>query len=161
MCIIARLLPRCNPWSHCRPSVADDVLVIAVSVLAMASMFTIASIGGTSQQVDTVGSTDTQVKTYASTVLFVLTTSLAKTPLFIWLRRLNLRKAYKSFTIAVSCMGFAYIVASVFSVVFQCKVPRPWNTQGGHCMSLVSHSSWLYQVPTDTISNNSGRQLSP
>ena len=140
LCIIVRLLPHCNPWSRRRPSLADDVLVGVVVVLAMASMFIIASTGGAIEQErgHTVEFTDSRVKLYVSTVLFVLTTSLSKAPLFLWLKRLKLRKVYKASTIVVGCIVLICMMASTASVIFQCQLPTPWYTQRGRCISLVS-----------------------
>jgi hypothetical protein len=109
----------------------------------MASMFSIASTGDAIQQEQayTVEFTDSQVRSYASTVLFVLTTSLSKAPLLLWLKRLKLQKVYKASTIIVSYMVLVCMVASTASVIFQCQLPRPWYTQGGKCISLVSHPS--------------------
>lgn len=144
--MIARLLVRSKPRSFYRPSTVDDVLVIAVGLLALASMLitTItADIGTVSRQGSsaTYSTSNFQIKAYVSTVLFVLVASLSKMPLVLWLIRLKPQKMQQACTMAIGCTVFAYMIASATSIILQCQMPRPWDFRPGQCIPSVSFYS--------------------
>lgn len=76
---------------------------------------------------------------YASTILYLLTLSLAKVSTLITIARLTGHKISLAKVRFTGAVVLLWSVASIFAVAFQCGLPRPWNYLGGRCFDPVSH----------------------
>ncbi|KAF2623038.1 hypothetical protein BU25DRAFT_425289 [Macroventuria anomochaeta] len=151
--VFVRLLHDFRQRSRRRSPAIDDVLVLVVALFALASMFTMSTtVTSTATQenaLNTVHTSDSQVRTYVSTVLFVLGLSLSRMPLIFWLKRLELHRVYRTCTIAIGCAILACTIVSTTSVMFQCKLPRPWDIRMGRCIHLIQQPFWTTIIAID------------
>jgi hypothetical protein len=76
---------------------------------------------------------------YASTILYLLTLSLAKASTLITIARLAGHKISLAKVRVTGAVVLLWSVASIFAVAFQCDLPLPWDYLGGRCFDPVSH----------------------
>jgi len=75
---------------------------------------------------------------YASTILYLLTLSLAKASTLITIARLIGHKNSLGKVRVTGAVVLLWSIASIFAVAFQCRLPRPWDYLGGRCFDPVS-----------------------
>jgi hypothetical protein len=75
---------------------------------------------------------------YASTILYLLTLSLAKVSTLITIARVTGHKISLAKIRATGAVVLLWSAASIFAVAFQCRLPRPWDYLGGRCFDPVS-----------------------
>lgn len=121
--------------------VADDVLVIVVGIIALASMLSMSATVNDAPH--TVQTNEAQIMSYASTILFIFGLNLSKIPLVIWLKRLQLTGVFKICYIAIGCAILACLLSLTTTIIFQCQLPKPWDVQSGQCTSSVRRASTL------------------
>ncbi|KAH6643202.1 hypothetical protein C7974DRAFT_119464 [Boeremia exigua] len=153
LCISMRLLYSFKQRKSRLSPAKDDVLIVAVGLLGLASMLalstTVTRIGtpdGTPYAVET---SQLQVISYASTISFVFALSLSKMPLVLWLKRLELPRAYRMFTVVTGCMILAHMLSAATMIILQCQLPTPWNIRMGRCTS--SHQIWTTVIAIDIV----------
>lgn len=121
--------------------VTDDLLVVTVGIIALASMLSMsANVTGATKPDNaprTVEGHNVQLMSYVSTILFILGLNLSKMPLVLWLKRLELSGIYKICYIVIVCAVVACLLAMTTSIIFQCQIPKPWDIQSGQCTSSV------------------------
>ena len=81
---------------------------------------------------------------YASDLLFIVTIYLAKVSLVVFIMRLT-----PSHNILYFCYGFIttltmWMLASVFSLAFQCSLPQPWDSMQLHLATCEVSIAGLY-----------------
>ncbi|KAF1355948.1 hypothetical protein EJ07DRAFT_130065, partial [Lizonia empirigonia] len=153
LCVIFRLLDKFRRC-HYHLLGIEDMLVVAVGLIALASMLvmsTAVSAGVKARQgsFHTDRTSEIRVKIYVSSVLFTIVASLSKMPLVLWLRHIELRTVYKACTTSTGCAVISYMIASTACVTFQCQLPSPWDAQMGNCLFLQSF--WTITISIDIV----------
>jgi hypothetical protein len=86
-----------------------------------------------------------------TTILYLLTLSLAKISTLLLIARLTSVKPHMLLIRVVGAVVVLWTVASVFAVAFQCGVHRPWDYLEGKCFNRVSKPT---AQPAQLITNN-------
>ncbi|KAJ4985413.1 CFEM domain-containing protein [Stagonosporopsis vannaccii] len=153
LCTFLRVLYSFKYRATCPLPATDDLLVVSVAIIALASMlFMSASVTNASTPDKAPQKTkdnDIQLMSYVSTILFVFGLNLSKIPLVLWLKRLKLSAVFKIGSIAAGCTTLACLLAMTTSVIFQCQLPKPWDIQSGQCTS--SYSLWTTMIAIDIV----------
>jgi hypothetical protein len=79
-----------------------------------------------------------QLKLFVTTILFVLTISIAKSSVLLFLYHLADSTLRRASVLAVSVLVLVWTIAVLAGVVFQCELPTPWMVWTGKCIPLVS-----------------------
>lgn len=77
---------------------------------------------------------------YASNVLFVLCVALAKLSATRTLLFLSM-ETHAVAVFIIEAVVAVWAVASIFTLLFQCHLPRPWDYTTGQCIHQVSVAS--------------------
>lgn len=86
-----------------------------------------------------------------TTILYLLTLSLAKTSTLLLLARLTSVQFHMLLVRSLGAVVLLWTLASVFAVAFQCGLPRPWDYLGGKCFNSVSKAT---AQPVKRITNH-------
>jgi len=79
-----------------------------------------------------------QLKLYVTTILFVLTISIAKSSVLLFLYHLADSTLRRASVLLVSTLVLIWTIAVLAGMVFQCELPTPWLVWTGKCIPLVS-----------------------
>jgi hypothetical protein len=154
-------MPRLKTNNHHLLSVADDVLVVLVGLIALTSMIVMSiatnhAIGRSPELPNKIETTTYQVEQHISTTLFIVVVGLSKLPLIFWLARLNLRIAIRASFTMLGLTTVLCMFASTVAVIFQCQSLEPGDIQTWQCISVVCLTYTQVSHLTNRSSNRSG-----
>ena len=79
-----------------------------------------------------------QLKLFVTTILFVLTISITKSSVLLFLYHLADSTLRRASVLLVSTLVLIWTIAVLAGMVFQCELPTPWLVWTGKCIPLVS-----------------------
>lgn len=77
---------------------------------------------------------------YASEFLYILTIGFAKLSLVAFFYSVYHQRGQRRAVLAIGIFIFAWTLASIAAVAFQCGLPKPWETLTLHCYNIVSRT---------------------
>ena len=75
---------------------------------------------------------------YASEYLYILTIGFAKLSLVSFFYSVHHQRGQRRAVLAIGIFIFAWTLASLATVAFQCGLPKPWEVLTLHCYNIVS-----------------------
>ncbi|ERF74097.1 hypothetical protein EPUS_06366 [Endocarpon pusillum Z07020] len=144
--VLTRLMTRFIPV---RVYGSDDIIIAIAMVIGIAQTAAIhvSASNGLGRHIHTLSYDSYEIFAkayYASDLLFLVTIYLAKVSLVVFIMRLT-----PSHNILYFCYGFItiltmWMLASVFSLAFQCSLPQPWDSMQLHLATCEVNIAGLY-----------------
>jgi hypothetical protein len=122
----------------------DDVIVVVASVFALGSTVIISTAvdSGLGKKKCLLDDDDDleqiQLKLFITTILFVLTISISKSSVLLFLYHLADSTLRRACVVTTSVLVLLWTIAVLAVMVFQCEQPTPWMIWTGECIPLVS-----------------------
>jgi membrane-anchored glycerophosphoryl diester phosphodiesterase (GDPDase) len=121
----------------------DDVIIVAASIFALGSTVIISTAvdSGLGKKKCLLNEGDLeqiQLKLFVTTILFVLTTSLAKSSVLLFLYHLADNTFRRASVLAIGVLVLVWTIAVLAGTIFQCELPTPWMVWTGRCIPLVN-----------------------
>ncbi|KAL1794888.1 hypothetical protein ACET3X_006704 [Alternaria dauci] len=154
ICTVARVIARYRSEHLRHLSSTDDVIIIAAAIFALGSTVIISTaldsgLGKKNCLLNDGDLEHIQLKIFVTTIFFVLTISLAKSSVLLFLYHLADSTFRKASVLAISALVLLWTIATVAGMVFQCELPKPWMIWTGKCISLVPF--WMVATIVDIV----------
>lgn len=96
---------------------------------------------GLGQRASTLSDDDIQIlqkNQYAANLLYIASLALARVSVLIFVMQLSPRRTYKQVSLGLIITISVWSLLSVFTLAFQCSIPKPWDFYGDRCLDRVS-----------------------
>ncbi|KAG9188380.1 hypothetical protein G6011_02303 [Alternaria panax] len=154
ICAVARVIARYRSGHLRHLSSTDDVIIIAASIFALGStVITSTAVDSGFRKKNCLLSNgdleQIQLKLFVTTILFVLTVSLTKSSVLLFLYHLADNTVRRASVLVISILVLLWTIAVLAGMVFQCELPTPWMVWTGKCIPLIPF--WMIATIFDIV----------
>ncbi|EMC93958.1 hypothetical protein BAUCODRAFT_216315 [Baudoinia panamericana UAMH 10762] len=121
----------------------DDAVLAVAMLFAVGEVVTVslavnAGLGKRAYLLDPVDVLHIEKYSYATNVLYLMVLGLAKASVLLLIWRLAVIRSQRVTVMVLSSLVALWMVASIFTVSFQCNLPQPWGYTTGKCVNLFA-----------------------